>query len=80
MSTWTPVAAVTASHCTPHLSPAGTTSPQTEVTITGTDELHVHLATLGPEGDEPAARMTATEARELAAALRKAAAVVERAQ
>lgn len=66
---WVPVAAVTASLSDPHIVMDGVVTPQTVVTVAGGTQLHVHLATLGPEGDEPEARMTADEARQLAAAL-----------
>lgn len=66
---WHPVAAVPASLSDPHIVMDGVVTPQTVVTLAGGDQLHVHMATIGPDGDVPDARHTASEARELAAAL-----------
>lgn len=74
-TTWQPIAA--ASTSAPQLTPDGATHPQVEVTVTRGSHLHVHLATLGPAGDVPEARLTAAEARNLGAALVAAATGVE---
>lgn len=69
-SIWQTIAVVPATESDAHLSEYGVAFPQVEVTVSDQGErTHVHIATLGPEGDVPEARMTAAEARQLAAAL-----------
>jgi hypothetical protein len=77
MTTWEAIASVPASHSDGQLTADGVTVPQVEVTIAGAAKLHVHLATIGPEGDVPEARLSAREARALAAAFEAAADAVE---
>jgi len=81
-TTWQPVAAIPATENTPHLCAYGVVHPQVEVALAGEagETPHIAMATVGPEGDEPDARLTAADARALAAALLAAAEAVEAGQ